>query len=121
MTKEPSAFLAFDEAHTMMDVITDVATNIKWTKFASFRRAFRALRSFPIWSFFLSTTGKFDQFASAPGSELSSRIVMGMLVSVMPFSALGFDHLAQKFCADGSMNLEKVTSLQYRLSLGRPL
>ena len=46
---------------------------------------------------------------------------MGILVSVMPFSALGFDHLAEKFRDDGSMTLETVTSLKHRVSLGRPL
>ena len=120
MTKD-LVCLAFDEAHTMSDVIVDADTNIEWSKFTSFRRAFWALRSLPIWSIFLSTTGKFDQFASAPHSDMSSRIVMGILVSVMPFSALGFDHLAEKFRDDGSMTLETVTSLKHRVSLGRPL
>jgi hypothetical protein len=104
-----------------MTEVLDVGTDHKWSKFTSFRRAFRALRSYPIWSIFLSTTGKFDQFASAPFSDMSSRIVMGVLVSAMPFSALGFDHLAEMFRGDGSMTLETVTTLQYRVSQGRPL
>ncbi|KAF8326793.1 uncharacterized protein EI90DRAFT_3069045 [Cantharellus anzutake] len=111
----PILSLAFDEAHTLAPSNTGGG----WSAFTSMRRALRGLRSFPIWSLFLSTTGKSDQFSPPPSLDPSSRILQGELSAVNPFSALGFDHMAMKF-REG-MTLDDVTELPYRLSLGRPL
>ncbi|KAF8325609.1 uncharacterized protein EI90DRAFT_3072219 [Cantharellus anzutake] len=111
----PVLCLAFDEAHTL----TTPNPGGDPIPFTSLRRALRALRTFPIWSLFLSTTGKSDQFSPPSHLDPSSRILKGELVSIKPFSALGFDHMAKEF--DGVMTLDNVTELSYRLSLGRPL
>ncbi|KAF8523327.1 hypothetical protein BU17DRAFT_63897 [Hysterangium stoloniferum] len=116
----PILFLAFDEGHTLSQPIYDTDSSTEWTPFTSLRRALRGIRPFPIWSFFLSTTGKSDQFAPPPYRDTSNRILRGELVNVKPFSALGFDHMAGKF--DKSLTtLKDVTELAFRLSLGRPL
>ncbi|KAF8324658.1 uncharacterized protein EI90DRAFT_3074728, partial [Cantharellus anzutake] len=111
----PILTLAFDEAHTL----APSNTGRRWSAFSSIRRALRGLRSFPIWTLFLSTTGKSDQFSPPPSLDPSSRILQGKLASVKPFSALGFDRMAMEF-REG-MTLDDVTKLPYRLSLGRPL
>ncbi|KAF8326117.1 uncharacterized protein EI90DRAFT_3128266 [Cantharellus anzutake] len=111
----PILTLAFDEAHTLVPSNTGRG----WSAFSSMRRALRGLRLFPIWTLFLSTTGKSDQFSLPPFLDPSSRIIQGELSSVKPFSALGFDRMAMKF-REG-MTLNDVTKLPYRLSLGCPL
>ncbi|KAF8328569.1 uncharacterized protein EI90DRAFT_3064614 [Cantharellus anzutake] len=111
----PILSLAFDEAHTL----APLNTGRGWSAFTSMRRALRSLRSFPIWTLFLSTTGESDRFSPPPSLDPSSRILQGELASVKPFSALGFDHMVMKFCE--GMTLDDVTKLPFRLSLGRPL
>ena len=97
-----------------------ITTNgIQWSQFSALRRALCAIRLFPVWSLFLSTTGK--QFAPAPVLDYSNRIVEGRLIILTPFSALGFDLLAEMLSYNGSYALSHVSSLIYKLSLGRPL
>ena len=115
----PTLFLAFDEAHTISETIT--TNGVQWSQFSALRRALRAIRLFPVWSLFLSTTGKLEQFAPAPVLDDSNRIVEGRLIFLTPFSALGFDLLADVLSCDGSYPLDYVSSLIYILSLGRPL
>jgi hypothetical protein len=118
---DPLLSVAADEAHTITGEYIDSVTGQPWSTFNSLRRAFRRLRRLPVWSIFLSTTGKFYQFAPPSHLDKSGRILNGTLVNVTPFSALGFDHLAEKFRSDGRLTLEHVSSLRVRLSFGRPL
>jgi hypothetical protein len=115
----PTLFLAFDEAHTILETIT--TNGVQWSQFSALRRALRAIRLSPIWSLFLSTTGKLEQFAPAPVLDDSNRIVEGRLVVLTPFSALGFDLLAEVLLCHESYSLDHVSSLEYKLSLGRPM
>jgi hypothetical protein len=100
-----------------------ITTNgIQWSQLSALRRALRAIRLFPVWSLFLSTAGKLEQFAPAPVLDDSNRIVEGRLTILTPFSALGFDLLAEEVLSyNGSCALSHVSSLTYKLSLGRPL
>jgi hypothetical protein len=99
-----------------------ITTNgIQWSQFSALRRALRAIRLFPIWSLFLSTTGKLEQFAPAPLLDDSNRIVEGRLSILTPYSALGFDLLADVLRYDKEHSLKYISSLEYKLSLGRPL
>jgi hypothetical protein len=115
----PKIILAFDEAQTISEMIR--TNGAQWSKLSALRHALRALRVFPIWSVFLSTTGKLPQFTPAPAKERSDRLVKGLLFVLTPFTALGFDLLAKKVSFDGKHTLEDVASLEYRLSYGRPL
>lgn len=112
-------FLAFDEAHVIAD--TKTTNGIQRSQFSALRRALRAIRLFPIWSLFLSTTGKLEQFAPAPILDDSNRIVEGRLNTLTPYSAVGFDLLAKVLSYDKSYPLSDISSLEYKLSLGRPL
>jgi hypothetical protein len=108
--------LAFDEAQSICHRISE-----NWAPFDSLRRALRAIVKHSVWAFFLSTTGTLSQFAPAHYLDSSARILMGTLSIAIPFSALGFDQLAEKFRDDGSMSLETVSSESFRFSLGRPM
>jgi hypothetical protein len=112
--------LAFDEAHSISLIETDPETKQNWSRFSSLKRSLRSIRDLPVWSVFLSTAGKANQFAPSPLTD-SNRIFQGLLGEVPAFSALGFDHLAEKLSWDGSTTLERVTSRDFRVSLGRPL
>jgi len=117
-TRAPVLFLAFDEAHTLSQSFHDKESDSDWTPFASLRRGLRSTRSFPIWSLFLSTTGKSDQFPP-PRLDKSGRINRGELHNVIPYSALGFDQVATK--GHENMTLEDVVAIGFRLAMGRPL
>jgi hypothetical protein len=118
-TTPPTLFLAFDEAHTICEPL--VHEGVNWSKFSSLRRALRGIRAFPVWSLFLSTTGKLEQFAPAAPFDSSYRVALNLFTIPTPFSALGFDLLAKKLRDDGSVTLDYATSLEVRLSFGRPL
>ena len=115
----PTLFLAFDDAHIISKTIT--TNRVQWSQFSALRRALHAIRLFPVWSLFLSTTMKLEQFVPAPTLDSSTRIVEGRLSVLTPFSALGFDLLAEVLSCNESYSLDHVSSLIYKLSLGRPL
>jgi len=107
--------LAFDEAHTLFSSCNREGG----TRYTSLRRALRGMRKHPIWSIFLSTTGKSSQFAPPPHLDPSDRILWGHLLNAIPFTLLGFDQLAAKF--HDYMTLADVISPLFRYSLGRPM
>jgi hypothetical protein len=112
--------LAFDEAHTITER-KQVAAGEEWTVFNELRHALRGLHSRPLFSLFLSTTGKISQFTSAVEDDLSRRVAEGKLVVIKPYTDLGFDPLARIITLDGSWNLEQLTADDYMFRLGRPL
>ena len=85
------------------------------------RHALRTVQNLPVFTLFLSTTGKISQSTSATREDLSARIIAGDLISIPPFTDLGFDHLAQIINLGGEWNLEKLTADAYISLLGRPL
>lgn len=105
--------LAFDEAHTLFD------NRSEGHPFKSLRRALRGVRQHPIYSIFLSTTGKSRQFAPLSHLDSLDRIFWGLLFNAIPFSLLGFDQVAMAF--HEGMTLTDVIAPSFRYSLGRPL
>jgi len=95
----PTLFLAFDEAHAITEMIT--THNIQWSQFSSLHQSLHATWLLPIWSLFLSTTGKLEQVAPADVLNYSNCSVQGQLTILMPFSALGFDLLTDVLCYMG--------------------
>ena len=115
----PVVVLAFDEAHTTTQ--RQQAAGAEWSVFNELRHALRRLHGLPLFSLFLSTTGKISQFTSAIDEDLSKRVVEGKLVIIQPFTDLGFDPLANVIDLDGSWDLERLTDDSQICSLGRPL
>lgn len=117
-TSVPLVILAFDEAHTMIQ--RNEAAGEEWTVFNELHHALRRLHILPLFSLFLSKTGKFSQFTSAIEKD-HSRVVERTLVAIQPYTDLGFDPLARIIAADGSWSLERLTEDAQICSQGRPL
>jgi hypothetical protein len=115
----PLVVLAFDEAHTTTQ--RRQAAGEEWSIFNELRHALWRLHSLPLFSLFLSTTGKISQFTSAIEEDLSKRVVEGTLVVIEPYTDLGFDPLACIIAPDGSWDLERLTEDSQTCSQGRPL
>ena len=109
------AFIMFDEAHTLADSYDENQES----RFVALRRILHALSQIPLYSFFLSTTGKVTQFGQPRGDDKSSRINGGYLISPRPYVFVGFDQLAHKFRQGQHRN--DVTSLRFISHPGRPL
>ena len=117
--KVPLVILAFDEAHTLTD--REGQREGVWSNFSELRHVLRGLHYLPLFSLFLSTTGKISQFTSAKDEDISKRVINGTLTLIQPFTDLGFDTLATPVSLDGSWDLEKVTTDSHMAHLGRPL
>ena len=111
-------FVSFDEAHTLTSCYDDHNES----RFVVLRRALSALSDEPLFSFFLSTTGKVTQFGQARGHDASDRINHGRLASPRPYIFVGFDQLVQhRKIERGTTTLDDVTTLDFIAHLGRPL
>ena len=115
----PLVILAFDEAHTLTDREGD--REDAWSNFSELRHVLRALHRFPLFSFFLSTTGKISQFTSAKDEDVSRRVILGQLALIQPFTDLGFDTFAEPLSLEVDWYLENVTTDWHIAHLGRPL
>jgi hypothetical protein len=111
-------FIAFDEAHTLADSF-DLKDQ---SRFVVLRRKLSSLSSEPLFSFFLSTTGKITQFGRPRGQQASDRLNDGRLATPRPYIYLGFDQLmqSQKVLVRWT-TLDHVTSLECIAHMGRPL
>jgi hypothetical protein len=116
---DPLVILEFDEAHTMTERPSDPESD--WTNFSELRRALRYLQTLSLFSLFLSTTGKINQFVPSPQNEFSSRIIRRLLRLFQPFTDLGFDQLSQKVSIDGRLTIDDITSDDFIAHFGRPM
>ncbi|KIM47504.1 hypothetical protein M413DRAFT_22158 [Hebeloma cylindrosporum] len=112
LKEAPFIVLAFDEAH----VLTNSESGRSFSNFSVMRRVLRGLVVFPVFSLFLSTTGKIAQV-----KDESKIIVHGPFKSIPPFTELGFDTFASKVSLDGGVDLEQLTHDSHIARLGRPL
>jgi hypothetical protein len=118
-TRTRIIILAADEAHTLTK--RHRIADREWSVFNELRHVLRGLHNLPLFSLFLSTTGKISQFASTMEEDLSARIVEGKLVIIQPFTDLGFDPLARIISLDRAWDLERLTDVAHFCTLGRPL
>jgi hypothetical protein len=93
----------FNKAHTTTK--QHQVAGKDWSVFNELRHTLRRLHGLPLFSLFLSTTGKISQFTSAIEEDLSKRVVKGKLIVIQPYTDLGFDPLACIIAADGLWNL----------------
>ncbi|KAI9449302.1 hypothetical protein BJY52DRAFT_1227846 [Lactarius psammicola] len=111
-------FIAFDEAHTLAESFDDRQES----RFVVLRRIFNSVSSDPLFSFFLSTTGKITQFGQPHGQDASNRINDGTLATPRPYIHLGFDQLMQsQRILDRWKTLDHVVSPECVVHMGRPL
>lgn len=118
-TLPPVVVLAFDESHVLAIEKHQFDTGT-FSKFSELRRALRALNVLPIFSVFLSTSGKIQNFTPRPDEDDSGRVQKSELVLLPPFTELGFDQMASKI-SDGKVTIEEVSELDFMVRFGRPL
>jgi hypothetical protein len=112
-------FILFDEAHQLTAAFsqTDARSN-----FAAIRQVLQTLNNEPMFTFFLSTTGKILQFTPPRHLDASDRINKGTLNTPPPFVHWGFDLLMKnRKIFDKYTTLDDVTSLDCIAHMGRPL
>ena len=114
----PLIILTFDEAHTLTD--REETPSSTWSNFSNLTHVLHALYRFPLFSIFLSTTGK-TSLSASPKNDKSGRVHFRKLDLIQPFTDLGFDVLANKVVLDGTWDLERVTADLHIVYLGRPL
>jgi hypothetical protein len=112
-------FIAFDEAHTL----TEAFDTKGQSRFIVLHQLLFDIAHCPLFTFFLSTTGKITQFGQPRGKDPSNRIIQGIYSTPRPFIYLGFDQLVDSFSKgiSGKHTLDDVTSLEYAAYMGRPL
>ncbi|GBE85504.1 hypothetical protein SCP_0800210 [Sparassis crispa] len=115
----PLVVLEFDESHMLMK---PASGGNAWSNFGELCRALRALSDYPLFSLFLSTTRKINQFIPSKDNEPSLRIIFGDLILIHPFTDLGLDQLARfiSFVESKVSPLDVVTT-EYISHLGRLL
>lgn len=118
--------ITFDEAHTLSQHL-DGATDTE-SRFIALRRVLNGLKSEPLFTFFLSTTGKITQFGQSRVRDPSSRVFGGQLATPRPYIYLGFDQLMEDrklfspaSSSTATLTLKDVTSMEFAAHLGRPL
>ncbi|RDX41439.1 hypothetical protein OH76DRAFT_1561574 [Lentinus brumalis] len=115
--KKPCVILCFDEARSLTTIEQD-----GWSRFEELRRALRIIVELPIFSLFLSTKGKLEQFAPLP-KKSGSRIASGNLSMYAPIVATPLDVLADTFpiYSKRPWTLMRAASTYHMAHLGRPL
>ncbi|KAH9911485.1 uncharacterized protein B0H18DRAFT_358315 [Fomitopsis serialis] len=113
----PLVILCFDESHMLTKT---QARDDDWTRFSELRRSLHMICTLPIFTLFLSTMGKVEQFAPFPQQERSGRIVGRELEVFPPIVLTPFDVFAEHVSGP-ECTLQRVASTQYMAHLGRPL
>jgi hypothetical protein len=111
-------FIMFDEAHSL----TTIFDGSGRSNFVELRRALKVLKKAPLFTFFLSTTGKISQFTPRRGADPSNRMNDGSFETPRPFINFGFDQLMKnRMVTVEFKTLEDVTKLDCIAHMGRPL
>ncbi|KIL57882.1 hypothetical protein M378DRAFT_357000 [Amanita muscaria Koide BX008] len=121
--KPPLIILAYDEAHGLSFPKNEDKPTAP-TAHSQHRQVIRGLRKLPIFSLFLSTTGKVHDHTPPPKYYSSDRLMILTLRLLAPFSALGFDQMvkAHPFTADGqNFGINDVSKVGFMVLFGRPL
>ncbi len=116
--RRPLVVLAFDEAHVLTDNPQD--TGKGWNLFLELRRILRQIQNLPIFSLFLSTAGRFNQFSPEIRSDPSARAREPDNRSLDPISEVSFDDIAYPALKDTVM-IDRVVEIDWISHLGRPL
>ncbi len=115
--RRPLVVLAFDEAHLLTDNPPDQG---HWNLFLELRRYLRQIQELPIFSLFLSTAGRFNQFPPDIHSDPSARATEPGNRPLDPISEISFDDIAYP-ALKGTITIDKVVEIDWISHLGRPL
>jgi hypothetical protein len=116
--RHPLVILSFDESQILTDTPNDHWQG--WTVFTELRRVLHKLSHLPIFSLFLSTTGKALSFSPAIQSDPSLRVRRTDLLPLHPITEISFDDLAHP-AMENDIMLSQVVETDWMSHLGRPL
>jgi hypothetical protein len=114
-------YIGFNEAHPLTVPFSEHSAE---SNYSQLRRALNHLRELPLFTFFLSTTGKISdsEFTPHRGFDASERLVHGSLNTLPPFIHLGFDQLMGSCkILETYTTLDDVTTLECIAHMGRPM
>ena len=109
--------LVFDEAHPLHAQVEDSND----TYYTVLRRALRGLRELPFFTLFMSTAGRFRQFAPFRDEDPSMRIQRRHKEFYPPITIVPFDTFAKKVAFGSTWTLSKIASTDQIVHLGRAL
>jgi hypothetical protein len=115
--RRPLVVLAFDEADVFVD---NPPRQEYWNIFSELRRVLRQVQNLPIFSLFLSTAGRFDQFSPEIRTDPSARAREPNNRPLDPISEIGFDVIAYPALKD-TIKINRVVETDWISHLGRPL
>jgi hypothetical protein len=115
--RRPLVVLAFDEAHVLTD---NPPYEEDWNLFLELRPLLRCIQKFPIFSLFLSTAGRFNQFLPDIDDGPSARAREPDNRPLHPISEISFDDIAYP-ALKGTITIDKVVEIDWISHLGRPL
>ncbi|KAI9445640.1 hypothetical protein BJY52DRAFT_1102519, partial [Lactarius psammicola] len=93
-------FIVFNEAHTLAESFNDRQESC----FVVLQCIFNSVLLDPLFSFFLSTTGKITQFGQPCGQDASNHINDSTLTMPCPYIHLGFNQLIHMASTSGKMS-----------------
>ncbi|TFK53301.1 hypothetical protein OE88DRAFT_1724200 [Heliocybe sulcata] len=117
---EPLVVFSLDESHALTTTQCHELTEREWSVFSEISRTLCTVKNYPIFTLFLSTRGKFQDFSLDPSLDRSSRVIMQPYSALPTITEIVFDELAQPAGA-GSFTLERVSGDEFMCHLGRPL
>jgi hypothetical protein len=115
--RRPLVVLAFDEAHTLTD---NPPGQAGWNLYSELRRILQQIDHLPLFSLFLSTSGRFDQFSPDIHSDPSARARELDNRPLDPISEISFDDVAYP-ALKGTTTIDRVVEIDWLSHLGRPL
>jgi hypothetical protein len=120
----PLLTLSWDEAHVLTDHVFDPSRKpARWTQLDEFRLALRDCdQTGRLFSLFLSTNGKIDQFSPDSRDDPSQRLVDNQVGLSPPFINLDFDQFADELVDPGDgFSLNEAVKPEWMVRFGRPL
>ncbi|KAI9434407.1 hypothetical protein F5148DRAFT_998459 [Russula earlei] len=114
--RRPLVVLAFDEAHVLLD---NPHEQKGWNLFSELHHILRQIDDFPIFSVFISTSGRFH-FSREIRSDPSAWTRESNNPPLTLFSEISFDDVAYPALKD-TVTIHKVVKIDWISHLGRPL
>jgi hypothetical protein len=115
--RQPLVVLAFDEADTLTD---NPPEQVHWNLFSELRRVLREIQDLQIFSLFLSTAGRFDQFSPVIRFDPSAQAREPDNRPLDPISEISFDDIAYP-ALKNTITMDNVVNIDWISHLGRPL
>jgi hypothetical protein len=117
--KSMRIYIALNKAHPLTMPFSECSAESNYSQLC---QALNHLHELPLFTFFLSTTGKISEFTPSCGFDVSERLNHRDLNTPTPFIHLGFDQLMGSCkILKKYKTLNNVTTLECITHMGRPM